>query len=436
MYDCTITFLLAGCPDDMAEIIKSMPPLANFSHAFTRSATADAAMAARADVIIAGPELKEPDIFLLLKAKSHTAEILIMNQREAPLPVAVLEHVADIWNMPLSADELRFHFLRWQKIYKQGKDLWQTNQFLECSLDTTPNLVWFKSKDGIHELVNASFCRTVNKSRQQVQGQRHAYIWNVEKDDPACIESERIVMESGKIHISEESIDTGEGKRLLTTYKAPLLNVDGSMMGTMGIAIDITQEREYQEQLIQNNATLETIFTTMDCGILCHSLDGSRIISVNSAALKLLGFPSREAIEAAGFNMVAATVIEEDKPKLRKVIRDLKNIGDSVSYEYRIIHKNGELFHVMGNAKLVEKDGEIMCQRFLLDCTAQKREEERGRIEQEKRQMELIRALSVDYQLVFVINSASRNGNILQMLDYPDRNLKKIFQERNLYRRK
>ena len=98
--------------------------------------------------------------------------------------------------------------------------------------------------------MNNAFCITVNKSKQQVQGQHHAYIWDVEQDDPACIESERLVMEQKQTFISEEKIQTGDGSRLLTTYKSPLYDLDGSVMGTVGVAIDITRERRYHQELI------------------------------------------------------------------------------------------------------------------------------------------------------------------------------------------
>ena len=68
--------------------------------------------------------------------------------------------------------------------------------FLEATINSVPNLIWYKTKDGIHEKVNDSFCRTVNKTKAQVEGRGHAYIWDVEQDDPACIESERVVMTS------------------------------------------------------------------------------------------------------------------------------------------------------------------------------------------------------------------------------------------------
>ena len=48
---------------------------------------------------------------------------------------------------------------------------------------------------------------------------------------------------------------------------------------------------------------------------------------------------------------------------------------DSVSVEYRVRHKDGRTLHVMGNIKLIEENDELLYQRFLLDCTAQRQRE-------------------------------------------------------------
>ena len=61
-------------------------------------------------------------------------------------------------------------------------------------------------------------------------------------------------------------------------------------MGTVGVAIDVTQERAYEQGDHEKEPdSWRRSFTTMDCGILCHTLDGSEIISVNRAALEILG---------------------------------------------------------------------------------------------------------------------------------------------------
>ena len=72
--------------------------------------------------------------------------------------------------------------------------------------------------------------------------------------------------------------------RTLTTYKSPLYDIDGSVMGTVGVGIDVTNERAYEGELVKKNRALEKIFTSMDCGIICHTVDGSRILNINNTA--------------------------------------------------------------------------------------------------------------------------------------------------------
>lgn len=278
---------------------------------------------------------------------------------------------------------------------------------------------------GIHEKVNDSFCKTVNKTKTQVEGRNHAYIWDVENDDPACVKSEQEVMRKKKTCISGETIKVGDGERLLTTYKSPLYDLDGSVMGTVGLAMDITQERAYEQEIIHKNYMLETIFTAMDCGVLCHTVDGTRIISVNRAALKILGYKSKEELIATGFNMIAVSVVDEDKENLRKCIEGLKEEGDSVSVEYRVQHPNGEIRHVMGDVKLVKENGELFYQRFLLDCTEQRVQEKREN--NEKRHMEMLQALGISYNLVCFFDFDTGIGKLIRLVDCSNHVLSSFF---------
>ena len=399
MYHCHIHFYLIGNPCRAWEEVKEMPPLKHFSHEFFESNEPDEALAAKADVILANiQDMNEKEtVRVLAGAKRKEAElILLADKGQIDTVLEFMSGIKDIWTLPISGEEMKFRFLRWQQTCKMSKDYWQTSHYFDATINIIPNLIWYKDKEGVHKKVNDSFCRMVNKTKEQVEGQRHAYIWDVEQDDPACIESERMVMEKKETFISEEVITTGMGMRTLTTYKSPLYDLDGSVVGTVGVAIDVTKERAYEQEIINKNRTLEAIFTTMDSGIICHTLDGSKILSVNRAALKILGYESQEELMAVGFDMIASTVVDEDKEKMRECIEGLKEVGDSVSVEYRVRHKSGDIIHVMGNIKLLMENGELVYQRFLLDCTLQKQKEKK----KEMRQMELIQALSIDYNLV------------------------------------
>lgn len=70
--------------------------------------------------------------------------------------------------------------------------------------------------------------------------------------------------------------------------------------------------------------------------------------------------------------------------------------------EYRVKHENGNILHVMSNVKLIKKNGELLYQRFLLDNTANKIKEDKLLEEAKKRQAELVKALSTDFNLVLL----------------------------------
>ena len=418
MYRCHMEFYLVNCPPDVLETVQQLPPLDGFNHSFLDSNEPREALLSRADVVLAVPVAGADSVRALAEGMKEDARLILLTDREQAAELGESLSLADeLWILPMAGAELKFRFARWQEKQKLRLDLWQTSQYLEATINSTPSLVWYKDKDGIHEKVNDAFCATVNKTKEQVQGRGHAYIWDVEEDDPACIESERIVMEARETRMSEEAVQTGEGKRLLTTYKSPLYDYDGSVMGTVGVAIDVTQERAYEQEIVNKNRELENLFTTMDCGVMCHSLDGSRMISINRAALQILGYESQEALLADGFDMVASSVLPEDRARLEECIKTLSRVGDNVNIEYRVRHTNGDILHVMGNIKLIEEDGELFYQRFLLDFTTQKLREEERRLAEERRQAGLVQALTIDYNLVCVFDLDSGIGRSLRIYE-------------------
>ena len=421
MYHCHIRFYCIGNRHRVLKQLRALTPFAQFSHAFLESDRVEKVSASQADVIFASLPTTDLQTQLsqLLAWKKPEAQLILLTADPTDIETLTdcVPALTDIWAQSSSDALLMFHIQKWYQDYKAQKDAWQTAQYLETTINSTPDLIWYKDKDGIHKKVNDSFCQTVNKTKAQVEGRGHAYIWDVEHDDPACIESERIVMETKETCVSEETILSSGETKILTTYKSPLYNLDGTVMGTMGIGIDITQERAYADELIQQNQTLEMLFTTMDCGIMCHSLDGSRMISINRAALQILGYESQEALLADGFDMVASSVLPEDRARLEECIKTLSRVGDNVNIEYRVRHTNGDILHVMGNIKLIEEDGELYYQRFLLDFTTQKLREEERRLAEERRQAGLVQALTIDYNLVCVFDLDSGIGRSLRIYE-------------------
>lgn len=126
MYPCRLDFYCVGRHPEVFDTVKAMPALAPFTHAFTVSEQLDPAQAAQADVILA--DLRDTDgpaaLQSLLACKKKTAQLILLAGRaQSRLTESQLSQVADLWVMPMSDDELRFRFLRWQQARGQAQAL-------------------------------------------------------------------------------------------------------------------------------------------------------------------------------------------------------------------------------------------------------------------------------------------------------------------------
>lgn len=264
MYHCHVHFYLIGSQSKTFEAVKTMSPLDHFTHDFAESQCPEQELIKKADVILAdlqGMDIKKEIAALRTYKKPETELILLVSKEQTALLTDEFADIRDIWYADMPEEEAKFRFLRWQQTYKMSKDFWQTRNYFDSTINSIPNLVWYKDKEGVHKKVNQSFCKAVNKTMEQIEGRGHFYIWDIEPDEYAkgeyiCMESEYEVMEKRETCVFEETVKIGDSMRELTTYKSPLYDLDGSVMGTVGVAADVTQERLY-ERMILNNANTD-----------------------------------------------------------------------------------------------------------------------------------------------------------------------------------
>jgi PAS domain S-box-containing protein len=122
--------------------------------------------------------------------------------------------------------------------------LQQREQYQRALLDNFPFAVWLKDTESRFLAVNQGFV--------QLFGQRNADEL-IGKSDfdiaPADLAEnyradDRAVLASGnKKSVEEEIIDADGTRKWFETYKAPVFDVSGSVMGTVGFARDITEHR-------------------------------------------------------------------------------------------------------------------------------------------------------------------------------------------------
>ena len=163
----------------------------------------------------------------------------ITEEREIP------DFIAALWPKEESREARNFRIKKLIKLIKTEVYEWVYNTYLYTTIDNIPELVWVKDKKGAHILVNKTFARTVHKEREDIEGRGHYYIWDIspeeyESGEFVCLESEDEVMTAKKTLVFEEPVKTKDGMMHFITYKSPIFDKHNDVIGTVGVAHNVT----------------------------------------------------------------------------------------------------------------------------------------------------------------------------------------------------
>jgi PAS domain S-box-containing protein len=122
--------------------------------------------------------------------------------------------------------------------------LQQTLMKQNAILDNIPDMAWLKDKDGKFLAVNGPFARACGIPREELLGKTDFDFWPQElaqryKDD------DEQVMKTRKRKSIEETLVHTEGRDVwIETIKSPIYDENGEVIGTTGIARDITERKQ------------------------------------------------------------------------------------------------------------------------------------------------------------------------------------------------
>ncbi len=259
MYRCDVNILLLNIDEAATAAITEVKAQEWFSHSFICDNSLREKYDEKIDIVIFRDV--GPDCVARVHKVLAPALCIYCTDRASELSCQELELLHDIWPENLTPDTARLLFSRLMKAEKLKKDAWLWNMELEAVIDTSLDLVWFKGRYGEHWRVNNVFCDTVKKTKEDIRGKQHYYIWDLTPEEYqdgqyVCIETEQDVKEAGCTCRYREQVKGGNGMLELLTHKTPLYD-NGQFIGTVGVAKDITQEEAYRKKLLRQAQTDE-----------------------------------------------------------------------------------------------------------------------------------------------------------------------------------
>ena len=280
MYRCKLDIRIFSEDPLLLADVRNIAPLERFEHEVSGYRSFSPEAVRGSDIIVLDlPVAERPEAVRALCKPGAILVFCMEPEAFAVLRTPSLEAADDIWVKPFHRD---FGAVRFKKILagiKHRKDSRLTQTYLDTIIDSIPDLIWFKDVKGSHLKVNNGFCHAVGKKKEDVQGRGHYYIWDLKKEEYEqgeyiCLESDEIVLEERRTCLFDEMVKSKQGMRQFKTYKSPLFDDDGTILGTVGIAHDVTD-------LANMGAELEIFLRNMPFAILISGNDG-RIINVNA----------------------------------------------------------------------------------------------------------------------------------------------------------
>ncbi|MFU8789168.1 MAG: PAS domain S-box protein [Methylobacter sp.] len=130
-----------------------------------------------------------------------------------------------------------------QRVSERTEELRRQTRYLRTLIDTLPMMAWLKDKESRFLVVNQAIAMTCNMSVDDMVGKSDLDCWPHDYAEAyRSVDAE--VMATGQRKTMEERfIDAHNDDIWVETFKAPVVDDDGSVLGTVGIARDISDRR-------------------------------------------------------------------------------------------------------------------------------------------------------------------------------------------------
>jgi PAS domain S-box-containing protein len=250
---------------------------------------------------------------------------------------------------------LRFYF----KARRNSEQLLsESKHLLQSIIDNTSSVVFIKDLSGKYLLINTSYEKLYNISREEIKGKTCGEIFGKDIADKIR-KTDQEVISTVKLMEFEEDIPNNNELRHYLTIKFPLFDNQNEMYAVCGIATDITERKRMEKLMTERSESVLDLFNNAPCGY--HSINAEGIvIEVNDTELKWLGYKREEIVGKMSIRNLlhkeSHEILDYYFPKAKAAkIKMLQNI------ELILLRKDGTSFPVEAHVTIqYDDDGKFL----------------------------------------------------------------------------
>ncbi len=215
------------------------------------------------------------------------------------------------------------------------------NDIEHLILDNIPFLTWYKDRSGKYLMVNQAFARSYDLQPEDIIGKTDFDLCPRDK----ALEYQRNdneIVKSGELQFVEQVEDSSRGRLLFETYKTPVRDDQGRVIGISGISRNVSDSTWMEKTLREREEQFIALLQNSSDAISIIDRKGV-IIFESSEKNKISEFNKEELMHKLFFD----TVHPDDVANIRLTLKEaLANPGRQIKKEYRGLHKNKRWIYV------------------------------------------------------------------------------------------
>lgn len=168
-------------------------------------------------------------------------------------------------------------------------------------MDTIPDIIWMKDPQGVYLSANRAFLLRLGKQREDVIGKTDFDLFPKEYAEKYRADDQEVIDGHAQKRIEEGAPDRTGTISWVETIKTPAYDDAGRFLGVMGIARDITGQKQLRDALDKERNINEVVSHHLPIGYAVNTISDGKAIFVNKKFEEIYGWPKEILISVDAF---------------------------------------------------------------------------------------------------------------------------------------
>jgi diguanylate cyclase (GGDEF)-like protein/PAS domain S-box-containing protein len=229
----------------------------------------------------------------------------------------------------------------------------KSDMSMRAILDNSPYLTWLKDTEGRYIKINDKYLKYCGKrNTEQVIGKTDFDLWPAVFAEKYQADDIKVMAQRQQMRF-EEAVPDGGSLRWVETFKTPVVDENGKVLGTTGFARDITERKVLEQALEESELRYRTVANyTSDWEYWILPDQSFRYMS--PSCLQITGYTDAEFY--ANPKLLTRLIHPEDRELYLSHIHQITDQGLAEPLDFRIYSKQGELRWISHVCQLVYDD--------------------------------------------------------------------------------